>query len=252
MDPGQAAPHRNLGVNLLSAKNYDAAASELHDAARLDPKDPFAHFYLLSLALATGRDEDAVEQAHLAGPLIEHDPDIAADLAEAEIRTGRIEEAATAVTQLEQSNRLSLQREYRIATAFAQRSAYPQTVNCFRHMASVDSTWENRFNLALALLYDKQPAEAALLLATLHSEVPGNADILTFLGSADEMLDKIPQALEAYRAAAGADPSNPDRMLDYTRVLMDSDDYDEALQVIQSGPGSHGFKNTAPGASRRY
>jgi tetratricopeptide (TPR) repeat protein len=49
------------------------------------------------------------------------------------------------------------------------------------------------------------------------------------------MQEKMPEALEAYRAAAVADPSNPDRTLDYTRLLMDMDRYDEAIQFIQSG-----------------
>jgi len=231
----QAAPHRNLGVNLLSSREYAAAASELHEAARLDPKDPFVHFYLVLLALATGRDADAIAQAPLAGRLIENDPATSADLAEADIRTGRMDDASTIVTRLEQSGGISPQREYRIATQFAQHSSYSPAVGCFRHIASVDPSWQNRFNLALALLYDNQPAEAASLLTALHSELPANADILTFLGSAYETLEKIPQALEAYRAAATADPSSPDRMLDYTRLLMDSDHYDEAIQVIQSG-----------------
>jgi tetratricopeptide (TPR) repeat protein len=45
----------------------------------------------------------------------------------------------------------------------------------------------------------------------------------------------MPEALEAYRAAVVADPSNPDRTLDYTRLLMDMDRYDEAIQFIQAG-----------------
>jgi tetratricopeptide (TPR) repeat protein len=49
------------------------------------------------------------------------------------------------------------------------------------------------------------------------------------------MQQKMPEALEAYRAAVAADPSNPDRMLDYTRLLMDTDRYDEAIQVVQTG-----------------
>jgi predicted Zn-dependent protease len=56
-----------------------------------------------------------------------------------------------------------------------------------------------------------------------------------FLGSAFEMQQKMTEALEAYRAAALADPSNPDRTLDYTRLLMDMDRYDEAIQFIQEG-----------------
>lgn len=237
LDPAQPAPHRNLGFNLLTAKDYERAGPELREASRLDPKDRFAHYYLLSLALATKRDAEAVEQAPLAGQLVENDPEIAADLAEAQIRTGHIDEAAALVAELERSERLSPQREYGMAVLFTQNSFYAQAANCFRRIAARDPAWQNRFNLALALLYDKQAGEAATLLAALHSELPGNADILTFLGSAYEMLEKIPQALDAYRAAALADPSNPDRMLDYTRLLMDSDHYDEAVQVIQAGMG---------------
>jgi tetratricopeptide (TPR) repeat protein len=237
LDPLVAAPHRNLGFNLLTAKNFEGAAPELREASHLDPKDPFAHYYLMCLALDTHRDRDAVEEATLAGQLVQNDPQVAVSLAEAEIRAGHIDEAAALVTRLENSGQLPLHPEYNIAVLFAQHSAYPQAVSCFRHIASVNPAWQNRFNLALALLYDKQPGEAASILTALHSELPGNADILTFLGSADEALEKIPEALEAYRAAVAADPSNPDRMLDYTRLLMDSDRYDQAIQVIQAGIG---------------
>jgi tetratricopeptide (TPR) repeat protein len=72
----------------------------------------------------------------------------------------------------------------------------------------------------------------------LHTEHPANADILTYLGSALESLQKMPEALEAYRAAAAADPSNPDRTLDYTRLLMNLDRYDEAIQVVHNGMGA--------------
>ena len=58
-----------------------------------------------------------------------------------------------------------------------------------------------------------------------------------FLGSAFEMQQKMPESLEAYRAALVADPSNPDRTLDYTRLLMDMDRYDEAIQIVQTGMG---------------
>jgi tetratricopeptide (TPR) repeat protein len=95
-------------------------------------------------------------------------------------------------------------------------------------------SWGNRYNLALALLYDGQPAEASTLLAALHTERPEHADTLMFLGSAYEAQQKMPEALEAYRAAAIADPSNPDRTLDYTRLLMDMDRYDEAIEFIQT------------------
>ncbi len=237
LDPSQAAPHRNLGFNLLTAKDYARAEPELREASRLNPQDPFAHYYLLLLALATGRDAEALNEASHAGRLVENDPETSAELAEAEIRLGHGDEAGSEVERLETSSQLASAREYGIAVLFARHGFYAEAVRCFRHIASEQPSWQNRYNLALALLYDNQPAEASSLLSALHAEQPANADILMYLGSAFEMQQKIPEALEAYRAALAADPSNPDRTLDYTRVLMDADRYDEAIQVVQSGLG---------------
>ena len=169
LDPTQAAPHRNLGFSLLNSKDYSHAEPELREASRLDPSDKFAHDYLMLLALATNRDAEALAQATQAGELVDRDPDAAAALIEAEIRSGHVEDAT--------------------------------------------------------------------ILAALHTERPTHADTLMFLGSAFEMQQKMPEALEAYRAALVDDPSNPDRTLDYTRLLMDMDRYDEAIQVVQSGVG---------------
>ncbi|HEV2472108.1 MAG TPA: tetratricopeptide repeat protein [Chthonomonadales bacterium] len=235
MDAAQAAPHRNLGFNLLTAKDYTHAEPELREAARLDPGDGFAHYYLLLLALATDKDAEAINEASAAGKIVDNDPDTIAHLAQAEIRIGREDDALHRIEHLEQSGQLTSVREYQLAILFTQHDSYSQAVHCFQRMASLDPSWPNRYNLALALLYAGQPTDASALLTGLRAEQPHNADILMYLGSAFEMQQKMPEALEAYQAAAAADPSNPDRMLDYTRLLMDTDRYDDAIQVIQSG-----------------
>ena len=237
LDPAQAAPHRNLGFNLLNSKDFTHAEPELREASRLDPNDSFAHYYLFLLALATNRDAEALAQASAAGELIDNDPEGGAGLVEAEIRMGRVDEATSRIERLEKANQLPSAREYSIAVLLSQHAFYTQAVHCLRRIATLDPSWESRYNLALGLLYDGQPAEASTLLAALHTERPENADTLMFLGSAFEMQQKMPEALEAYRAALAADPSNPDRTLDYTRLLMDMDRYDEAIQVVHTGMG---------------
>jgi tetratricopeptide (TPR) repeat protein len=249
LDPALAVAHKNLGFNLLAAKDYASAEPELREASRLAPIDNFAHYYLLLLALATDRDAEALEQGARSGPLLDNDPEAGAGLIEAEVRTGHIDEASSRIEQLEKANQLSSAREYRIAILLSRHAFYHQAAQCFRRIAALDTTWENRYNLALALLYDGQSAEASTLLAALHTERPANADVLMFLGSAFEMHQQMPEALEAYRAAFVADPSNPDRTLDYTRLLMDMDRYDEALQAVQTGMGE--TSATAPLNLRR-
>ena len=244
IDASQAAPHRNLGFNLLTAKDYEASDLELRTASRLDPKDPFAHYYLLLLALATGHDADAIAQAAQAGQLPERDAEVNTELAGAEVRLGHADDALRRIESIEQAKLLSASAEYPLALLFVKGSFYSQAVHCFQRIASLDPSWQNRYNLALALLYANQPAEASALLERLHLDQPANADILTSLGSAYEMQQKMPEALEAYRSAAAVDPSNPDRILDYTRVLMDTDKYDEAIQTVQGDMGA--TEATAP------
>jgi len=237
LDPTEAAPHRNLGFNLLNSRDYSHAEPELREASRLDPNDKFADDYLMLLLLGTGRDAEAVAEASKTGELVDRDPDAGAALVEAEVRMGRVDEASSRLQRLEQANQISPAREYSIALLLSQHALYCQAASSFRHIARIDPSWENRYNLALALLYDRQSGEASTLLAALHTERPAHADTLMFLGSAFEMEQKMPEALEAYRAALVADPSNPDRTLDYTRLLMDMDRYDEAIQVVQTSVG---------------
>jgi tetratricopeptide (TPR) repeat protein len=237
LDPMQAAPHKNLGFDLLNSRDYSHAEPELREALRLDPNDKFAHDYLMLLLLATGRDAEAIAEAAKAGDLVDRDPEAGTSLIEAEIRTGHVEDATSRLQRLEQAGQISPAREYSIAVLLSQRGFHNQAANSFRRIAKLNPSWENRYNLALGLLYDDQAAEAATLLAALHTERPTHADTLMFLGSAFEMQQKVSEALEAYRAALLADPSNPDRTLDYTRLLMDMDRFDEAIQVVQTGIG---------------
>ena len=242
LDPSQAAPHKNLGFNLLNRKDYAGAEPELREASRLAPNDNFAHYYLLLLALATGRDSEAMEQASHAGNLLDNDPEAGAGLIAAEVRKGSVDAASSLIERMEKANQLSATQEYSVAVLLSSHALYREAVPCFRRIASLDPSWESRYNLALALLYDGQYAEASTLLAALHTQRPESADTLMFLGSAFEMQQKMPEALNAYRAALAADPANPDRMLDYTRLLMDMDRYDEAIQAVQSGIGETSAK----------
>ena len=168
LDPAQAAPHRNLGFNLLNSKDFVGAEPELRAASRLDPGDHFAHYYLMLLALATGRDSEALAEASSAGELVGNDPEAGAGLIEAEIRVGHVDEATSNIERLEKANQLPTTREYSIAVLLGKHAFYRQEVHCFQRIASLDPSWENRYNVALALLFDNQPAEASTLLAVLH------------------------------------------------------------------------------------
>jgi len=235
LDPLQAAPHRNLGFNLLNAKDYVHADAELREASRLSPSDPFAHDYRMLLALATGKDEEALDEASHAGNLPDNDPQAGAGLVAAAVRTGHLESASAQIERMEAAGQLTPAQEYPIAVLLSQHAFHIQAIRCFQRISELDPSWANRYNLALEFLFAGRATEASQLLAVLHTERPSHADTLMFLGEAFEKQEKISEALEAYRAAAEAEPTNPDRTLDYTRLLMDMDRYDEAIQFIKTG-----------------
>ena len=244
LDPSQAAPHRNLGFNLLTPRIMPTRSRSCAKHHAWIPTILLPTTICSCLRLPQVMMPTFLSRLLIAGKLVENDPDAGAGLIEAEIRMGRTDEAFSRIKRMEAANQLTPAREYQIAVLLSRHAFYGQAVHCFRRIASLDPSWESRYNLALALLYDGQSAEASTLLSALHTERPANADTLMFLGSAFEMQQKMPEALEAYRAALAADPSNPDRTLEYTRLLMDMDRYDEAIQVVQSGMGE--TSSTAP------
>jgi tetratricopeptide (TPR) repeat protein len=113
---------------------------------------------------------------------------------------------------------------------------YVEAAARFRRIAEMQpSSWENKYNLAIALVKAKQPKQALPLLASLSAEHATDANILTSVASAYESAEKNALALDAYQKAIAADPTNPDRYLDCTRLLIDLNRYDEAIEIVQHG-----------------
>ena len=81
--PGQASTHQQLGLTLLVLERFDAAARELAEASRLDPRDPDSLSHLAYCELKLGRAPEARSHALAALALKPDDP-----LAKGIIRAG--------------------------------------------------------------------------------------------------------------------------------------------------------------------
>jgi tetratricopeptide (TPR) repeat protein len=97
------------------------------------------------------------------------------------------------------------------------------------------TVWQSKYNLALALVKAKQSKEALPLLASLTAEHASDANVLASIASTYESAGENPLALDTYQKAIAADPTNPDRYLDCTRLLIDLDRYDAATEIVQRG-----------------
>jgi protein O-GlcNAc transferase len=240
LNPHLPGPHKNLAVNYLNAKRYDLAERELKSALDLNPHDPFVHYYLAALYLNTARDKEAVEQLEPARALLENDPELLYQMASACLRLKMSAAALAIIGDMEQHSALTIDQEYKLGILLSELKMYPEAVDRFTRIVQLQpESWSSKYDLSVVLIDANRSAEAATILQQLALTRANDPSLLTLLGLAYEGAGDPPKALNSYEAAVRADPENPDRYLDYTRLLMDLNRYDVATQIVQQG-----MKNT--------
>ncbi len=236
LNPKAPGPHKNLGFSELNQKDYAAAKKELDTALALDPTDRFTHFYLASLYLATAQDAKAVDQLEPASDLLRNEPRTEFSMIKACLKTGHTQQASGLIQDMVIRSQLTDAQNYELAVLMSSLHLYLQAVERFQYaLAAQPQSWVVQYNLAIAWLNAGKPERAIPLFNAVAQAQPANAAVLTSLGSAYEAADELPQALDAYKQAVAADPQNPDCYLDYTRLLMELDRYDEATRVVEQG-----------------
>ena len=235
-NPKLADAHKNLGYNYIGKAQYDLAEKELKTALALDGAEPFIHYYLVVLYLTTSRDQDVVAHLKPAEPLLVKDPNSSMLAIKASLKENDSVEALRLTQLLEQNSRLSAEQEQAIARLLDERHMYAEAVERLRRAAGMDpASWQNQYALAAALVKAGDTKEALPLLATLSAEHATDPNLLAAIASTYEAAAQNALAIETYRRAIAADPSNPDRYLDGTRLLIDLDRYDEAADIVQHG-----------------
>ncbi len=228
--------HKNLAFNYLSSNQFGPAERELSAALHLQPGDPYAHLYMAMVYLATSRDRPAVEQITPSLSLLVNDRVTAFQLAKACFRVNETEQAVAIVNTLDGKDGFTLDQRRELANLFFEKHSYQAAAEQFGRIASTDkNSWENKYNLAVALLSAKRADEAVSVLEALAAERPSDSKIFSVLGSAYEGANKMSEALDTYKKEAYANPQEADGYLDYTRLLMDLSRYDEAQQFVLAG-----------------
>jgi tetratricopeptide (TPR) repeat protein len=236
LNPRLPDPHKNLAFNYLGKGQYELAEKHLKAALALDSDDPFVHYYSAILYLDTSRDQEAMLHIKQAESLLGSDQ-IAALLAiKACLRSNAPEEALKLIQLLERNFTLTVDQEYEIAELLTQKQMYAESVARFQRIVNMQpDSWQNKYNLAIAQLRAKQLRQAAPLLDTIIAAHATDANLLTQIASAYESAGETQLAIDAYQKAIAADPINPDRYLDCTRLLIDLDRYSEATSIIERG-----------------
>jgi len=239
LDPNLPGPEKNLAFNYLSTGQYELAEEPLKVALALGPADPSVHYYLAILYLSTSRNAEAVPHIQPAQNLLENDPATGMLAVKVCLQSGHADEALKLIHSFERGSLLTVAQEYEAAQWLTEQQMYVEAVPRFEKIVQMQpASWGNKYNLAIALLKAKQPENARLLLAPMAAEHAGNANILGMLGSAYDLEGKPALALDAYLKAIAADRKNPDRYLDCTRVMIDLNEFNEAVVLLQRGIGA--------------
>jgi tetratricopeptide (TPR) repeat protein len=236
LNPKLADAHKNLGYNYIGQKKYDLAEKRLKAALALDSSEPFTHYYLIVLYVTTSRDKDVVAHIAPAEPALVNDTNTAVLAVKAALNANDSTTALKLTQLLETNSHLSAEQEYAIASMLNERQMYAEAAARFQRILDMQpGPWQNQYNLALALVKANQAKQALPLLDGIVQGNSSNADILASAATAYELAGASDLALRTYQKAIAEDPTNPDRYLDCTRLLIDLDRYPEATAIIQRG-----------------
>lgn len=236
INPTFADPHKNLAVNYLQAGEYLQAAAQLKNALAFDSGDSAAHYYLILADLALQNDAEVIANIKAAQPLLANDPEAAVAVIKACLHAAAPAPARELTSALEQQSRLSADQEYELARAYSSSGFDLDAAQRFRMVLQRQpASWEAQYNLALSLARAKQTGEASRLLQSLSRGHPDNANVQSLVASVAEFISDSALAVDALKNAVAADPHNPDRYLDCTRLLMDLNRYDEAGIMVRRG-----------------
>jgi superkiller protein 3 len=233
-EDGRAALER--AVELLRQEKYQDALTAIESARRALPAQAQVYNLLGITLTKVGRASEAGDAFRKA---IELNP----KLADAHKNLGFNYWTAGDAARAEQSFQAALKlnpadefTHYGLGSIYlATGRATDAIVHLEKAKALVDRDATVSLGLARAYLTTRQFAKAVELLESTARKQPADAVAAGLLAAAYEGAGDLPRALENYERAVRLDPENQDRYLDYTRLLLDLDRYDDSAKVVEEG-----------------
>jgi tetratricopeptide (TPR) repeat protein len=234
----QARAALRRGLELLAQSKYEEALSALDEAERGLPKEAAVHNFAGIALTKLGRIAEANDHYRKALALDPRLADVHKNLGFNYWTAGKAGEAERcfrAALQLNPGDEFS---HYGIGALYLAQNRGPEAIP---HLEKAKSLVEHDqpvlLRFASALIGARRPGEAVALLEAEAARRPEDANVAGVLAAAYESSGDLPRALANYERAVKLDPSNQDRYLDYTRLLLDLDRYEESIQVVQRGLG---------------
>jgi tetratricopeptide (TPR) repeat protein len=234
---------RNLGSVLWTQHRLEDSRHALEQALSLTPEDSFARYYLGRVELDAQHYQEAFRELKLSTLPAPEDPDFLLQAAQGHIALGE-KDAARANLRVAATKSLRPRQVAEAASFFVAIGEYDSAVALLRTAANSGSPEQSawaRFDLALAYLfagnYQQAIAENQRCVGppSGQSPKPQGAEVCSLLGISEARFGQSNEAVQALRRAANLDPTSEEHWLNFTRELMETSRYPEAVSAAQEG-----------------
>lgn len=220
---------------LQADADLDGAAKQLRRAAEVSPRYPDLHFALGRLLEQLGRDTEAIDEYEKAIACHEGFVEARTALAFCQLRSGLHDEAATTFGQALDGKRERMEKPFRRATELLSQGKTAEASEFFRDalMAS-PMLCDEYLRKAKACLKDEQyeNALAEFDRALLHK--PKYPDLHNFRGVVLCELERLDEAIEAFRQSAALSPRFVVPRLNLAFALIRAGEYKLAETELES------------------
>lgn len=265
--PGYAIAHLDLGVELATAGDADAAAAEYRRALEADPKLADAHYNLGNHALAQKRFDDAVRHYREALEIEPDSPSTLGNLGNALLSAGRLDEAADVLRRavrakpFDATARAGLGNallalgdadgafdhyrkaadldpgaapaHYNLANAAMARGRVDEAIAGYETAVRIDPEFaEARFNLGNALAGSGRHSDAAEQFRVAARLAP-DAETFFNLGNSLLALKRYGESAESYRSAMELAPAFAPAVHNLGVVVHSLGDLEQALELFR-------------------
>ena len=212
-DPGDAAPWTNLGHTLERTNKHDDALVAFQHASLLEPANAQYAYHVGDSYLALEQPEKAIG---FLTKSVQLDPGLAMgyyDLGLAFFEQGKYEwSAISSADALRSDPEMQTQRinlgigaTGNRGLAYLNLGKYREAEECFRRNLKLIAP--SFFNLGMALFRQKRYEESLIMFQRALEIKPDDPEFLDLIGNAYLELGRLPEALDALKAAITADDS---------------------------------------------
>ncbi len=238
-DRGSQDPFQQ-GLVALQEKQLERAIEAFAAAEEIHPADGRVHNFRGIALMSAGRADEAASEYLRAIQLDNGLEDAYRNLGFLECTTHQISRARKHLGRALELTADDAFSRYYLARLELEDSQNERAIALFKQLVSESnsSIWA-QLDLAMAYLYAGQYENAASLARTLSEQSQMTsadfASICTIIGIAEAKLRRDEQARTVFQKAASSAPGQEEHWLNFTRELMESNRFADAISAAQEG-----------------